>query len=163
MQADQGAGLEIQAQVSLTAAVGDLVTELRASRGRHRDPVPLQQVPLACPQFAGGGSGGLDYPDNLKAKTGYYWAVRRLALTGWSAGSVIVYVNGTVAAPGEPVALCPVPAVLTYGRGELLLNPDDRLIVVATGITGVVQLNGRADCFPVRLLASYMGIEDKGY
>ncbi len=100
-----------------------------------------------------GGAGVIDYPDTLKAKTGYYWSVRRLTLTGWTVGSVSVRLNDP---NGELIASYPNPAVFTFGRGEMLLHPDDRLVITATGITGFVQVNGAADCFESWYLPEYL-------
>jgi hypothetical protein len=51
----------------------------------------------------------------------------------------------------------------TFGRGEVLLDQNDQLILVCTGITlasgyGGVQLNGAADNFERWLLPDYLGI-----
>lgn len=151
--------LDIDVGARLVALLeGQAERDQRRAALRTRIAGAVLQVPLACPQFQGGGNGTMDYPDALKAKTGYYWSVRRLTLTGWSAGSATAYIDSTA---GEPVAPYPAPAVLTFGRGELLLNPDSRLVIACTGITGVVQLNGRADVFPSWMLPYYLGLAER--
>lgn len=144
------AGIEVQA--GLQVALGNLAQAVaREQAHRARMAACIQQVPLA-----GGlpGSGTLDQPDQLQAKTGYYWGIRRLVASGWTAGSVTIYKN---AAGGEILVTYPGPATFTFGRGEMLLNPGDRMVVVAAGITGSVQVNGAADCFESWYLPYYIG------
>ena len=150
--------LDVDVAARVTALLEDSQTARRRAEDRRmmclRD---FSQLPLAFPPMVlAGGAGTLDMPDSLAAKTGFYWSVRRLTAVGWSAGSVTVFADSVV---GEPLAPFPAPAVLTFGRGELLLNPGSRLVVSATGITGSVQLWGKADCFPTWMLARYMGVE----
>src|SRR5208337_1293443 len=148
----QGPGLELQAGLSL--AIGNVEKMMDAQEAyRRKCALAIQQVPIVCPPIITA-NGVADYPDTMKAKTGYYWSVRRLTLTGWSAGACTVYKNFN---GGEPLAPFPVPAVYTFGRGEMLLNPDDRLVVVAAGITGQVNIWAVADCFEAWYLTEYIG------
>ena len=151
------AGIDVTAQLSL--AIGELTAEIRAqNRDRQRLAQALRQGPItAAAMTLAGGAGVIDLPDLLAVKTGYYWSVRRLTLTGWTAGSVTVALNATAALGGEPVAPFPTPAVFTYGRGELLMHPGDRLVISATGITGSVILDGAADIFEQWYLPYYLG------
>lgn len=98
------------------------------------------------------GSGTLDNPSQLMPVAGRCWSVRRLTAFGWSAGSVTVYINGL-----EPAAPFATPGVETYGRGEFLLMPHDKLTIVASGITGSVTVMGVADCFGEWYLPHYIG------
>lgn len=145
--------VDVQAFASLSASLDGLAGEMKAARLRNqRQAAVIRQIPLAPPQA--NSAGIIDYPDVLAAKTGFYWSVRRLTLTGWTAGSASVYINSI---GGELVAPFPVPAVYTYGRGELLLHPGDRLVAASAGITGYVQMNGAADCLEDWYLPYYLG------
>lgn len=160
-QNDDGAGIAVLAQlgVQLEATTGalDRMTGALRDEAEQRQVMAqaIRQIPLAPPQITlATGAGVLDVPDSLGAKTGYCWSVRRLAVTGFSAGSVSVFINSQF---GEPAAVFSVAGVNVYGRGEQLLMPGDRLVFTATGITGFVQINGRADCFELWYLPYYIG------
>ena len=138
-------------------------------RGRARLFEQLHQVPVGAVQVPlSGGAGAYQMPDLLSPKAGYMWGIRRLTASGYTAGTVVAYKNGAVVGGGyvgggEPVAPWAAAATLTFGRGELLLDQNDQLIFVCTGITlssgyGGVQVNGAADCFERWLLPEYMGI-----
>lgn len=109
----------------------------------------VYQTPIVGQLAAG--SVTLDEATQLAPIPGYCWSVRRLTTAGFTAGSVTVLMNGI-----EPVAPFPNPAVFTYGRGELLLQPKDRLVVVGAGTTGVTNLWGVADVFPFWYLGEYL-------
>ena len=119
------------------------------SEFRKRKEETLYQVPIIGQLAA---SGTLDNPAQLQPVTGRCWSVRRLTCFGWTAGSVTVYINNL-----EPAGPFPNPGVATYGRGEFLLMPHDKLVVVATGITGSVTLMGVADSFQEWYLPHYIG------
>lgn len=150
-------GLEINVAAQLSAALDRNTAALdREAQWRARCAQVVRQIPIAPPQMAlSGGAGTLDVPDLLAAKTGYCWGVRRLTTSGWTGGSIIAYLNS---ASGEPVMSWAQAGVATIGRAELLMHPGDRLIFVASGITsGVVQVNGSADCFESWYLPYYIG------
>ena len=118
----------------------------REANWRQRIAQAVTQVPFAGTIPISGGDGSYDQPDQLQAKTGYVWGIRRLTVQGFTAGSVIAYRNSTA---GEPVMPFPVPAVNTIGRGEELLMSGDRLVWAATGITGTVIVLGGSGLFRV--------------
>lgn len=128
----------------------------------HQVPIGAIQVPITT------GAGTYQMADLLSPKAGYMWGIRRITASGYSAGSVVVYKNGSVVGGtytggGEPIAPFSAAATLTIGRGEALLDQNDQLIIVCTGITlstgfAGVQINGAADCFERWLLPDYMGI-----
>jgi len=134
----------------------------RAFERLHQVPVGAVQVPLS------GGAGAYQMADLLSPKAGFMWGVRRLTASGYTAGSVIAYKNGAVVGGaylggGEPIVAFPAAGVQTLGRGECLLDQNDQIIIVCTGITlssgyQGVQVNGAADCFERWLLPEYMGI-----
>ena len=162
-------GLEIDFNAQLTASLNGVATALsREAQWRQKQMNAIRQVPFAGSiAINGSGIGVYDQPDALQAKTGYIWGIRRLTIQGWSAGTVIAYRNGalnplTGLNPGEPICPYPVPAVNTFGRGEQLLMPGDRVNFGATGITlatgyGQVQFWGVADCLESWYLPHYLG------
>lgn len=149
-----GPGAEIDISARLVASLDGVAGMLdRANQYQGLcKKADLQQVPLTAPQA--NAAGVIDSPDLLAVKTGYFWSVRRLTLSGFTAGTAVVYLNGV---GGEPVVPFAAAATYTFGRGELLMHPGDRLVVQATGITGYVQLNGAADCFLAWYLPWYIG------
>jgi hypothetical protein len=80
------------------------------------------------------------------------WGIRRLTLAGYTAGTAGIYIDDIEPIPYQAAGM------YTFGRGEMLLDSGQRLVVQATGITGTVTLFGCADCFPRDYLPIYMGI-----
>lgn len=126
------------------------------------------QVPVVFPNLpitAGSGSSYLDGP-----QAGDYWSIRRLQLTGFTAGSAVLYRNGiltniagtgTLIGTPEEIAPFPQAGMFTFGRGEILLNPNDTMALVATGVTVAagfpgVFAQGSADRVPAYLLPEYL-------
>jgi hypothetical protein len=101
-----------------------------------------------------GGNGTLDLATQYGPIRGFMWGVRRITLYGYTAGTVTVFIDNF-----EPVAF-PSAGTFTFGKSELLLDQGQRLVFVATGITGAVQVFGAADVFPRNMLPIYMGIGD---
>ena len=131
----------------------------RLFEGMHQVPIGPQLIPITT------GAGNLNLIEMFGPKAGFMWSVRRLTMSGYSAGTVIAYKNGTITGGvllgGEPVAPFPAAGVLTFGRGELLLDQQDVLLFAATGITlnaGApgIQVNGAADNFERWLLPEYL-------
>jgi hypothetical protein len=150
-----GGGAGVSVDAGLTIQLGR-VADVLESQARRRQQLmqQLHQVPILGPQVPlAGGAGTLDVPDVFSAKTGYCWSIRRLALTGFSAGTVTVYKNF---AGGEVLVPFPAAGVSTFGRAEALLMPGERLVFVAAGVTGFVQVGGAADCFESWLLPDYL-------
>lgn len=150
--------LELDLGAELIAAVNANTKALEREQ-QHRQKImqAIRQLPLIAPQAVTvNGVLGIDSPDNLKAKTGWYWDIKRLTLTGWSAGTVTVYLNGALSAPGEPIEFFATPGRQVYGKGHQLMHPDDRLIVIGTGITGFVQLNGAVTAVEAWYLPQYL-------
>lgn len=145
--------VELDLSLQLIASIEGLTEEMRKQHQREqRKAQAIRVIPLAPPQ-ATAAPFTIDTPDLLMAKTGYYWDVRRLSLSGWSAGSVTVYRN---ASGGEPVALFATPGILVYGKAHLVLHPGEKLVAVGTGITGFVQLNGDVVAIESWLFPSYL-------
>ena len=131
----------------------------KTSRG-HSDRQQLAQeiyqfpfTPLSIPLASG--SGTLDEPGQFAPPRGFMWCVRRLTLAGYSAGSVVPYIDDF-----EPILLPNAGAAQTVfiGKAEWLLDSGQRLKFVATGITGAVFIFGAVDVFPRDLLPIYLSI-----
>lgn len=159
--------LGIMAQFGATA---DTIRDLPAESRKVRLASELYQTPIAPEQIPITSGAGVLYPtDQLGPMTGEYWSVRRLVTYGYSAGTVTVYRNAVVtgtgsdaAAVGEQLFTFPQSGTYTFGRAEILLRPDDFLVLVATGITlasgqSGVTVYGDADRFPSWLLPEYIG------
>jgi hypothetical protein len=126
----------------------------------HQIPIGAIQVPITA------GAGVFQMNDMLMPKAGYMWSVRRLTASGYTAGAVTVFkggaiVGGAYTGGGDPVSPFAAAATNTFGRGEVLLDQGDALIVVCTGITlsagfAGVQINGAADCFERWMLPRYL-------
>ena len=148
--------IELDIGAQLIASLETVATALAREQGRQqRMAQAVRQVPLVTNQMAlSGGAGTIDDPASLRAPTGFYWGIRRLTLSGFSAGTAVVYLNSQY---GEPVAPFAQAGTFTFGKGQLLLHPGDRLVVTASGITGLVQLNGAADALEEWYLPYYLG------
>lgn len=146
-------GLEIDFTARIAASLDGMTRALgREAAWRDKVASAIRQVPFSGVVTLAGGNGTEDQPDKLQAKTGYVWGVRRIAVQGFSAGTVTVFRNSPI---GEPVMAFPAAGVATIGRSELLLMPGDRLIFVAAGITGTVNYWGAADCMEQWFLPTY--------
>lgn len=158
--------LDADLSVSLSAALGGLATQIgrlgarldRESAFRQQAMEAFRQVPfiINVPLVAGAATIN---PAPAGPDTGYYWSIRRLAAVGFTAGTVNTYVDNT---GGEPIVPFPQSAVFTFGKGEQLINPNSNIAIVAAGITGTVQIWGRADQFESWLLPWYLGAQRDG-
>jgi hypothetical protein len=115
----------------------------------------IRQVPIYATSL--GASGTISQPGTLGPPTGFYWGIRRLTASGFTAGTVTFYDSS---ASGEPLAvagsaIAGIPQ--TFGRGEVLLHPGHYLVIVAAGITGTATILGAADLFPADFLPRYLG------
>lgn len=165
----------------LAAGFGDAARTIRGDPNGD-SPIPfddprsklyrrMHQVPIAPPLLipTSGAAVLANVTDLLGPNTGYHWSVRRLTASGFTAGTVSVYRNatqtnftaGSVALTGELLVVFPVAGTDTFGRGELLLEPDDSLVLSCTGITlaagaAGVSVIGSADQFESWLLPDYL-------
>jgi hypothetical protein len=160
-----GFGIAAGAVLQMTTRASEARSRQRAT-GRlfemlHQVPVGAVQVPITA------GAGAFQMPDLLSPKAGYMWSLRRLTASGFSAGTVVVYKNGSVVGGvytggGDPVAPFAAAGSLTIGHSEILLDQNDQLVIVCAGITlstgfAGVQVNGAADCFERWYLPQYLG------
>jgi hypothetical protein len=125
----------------------------RSTQQRARAAQVIRQVPfiLNVPLVAGAATIN---PSTVGPDIGYYWSIRKLAAVNFTAGTVNTYIDNT---GGEPIVPFPVAAVNTFGKMEQFLNPGSAIAIVATGITGTVQIWGKADQFEAWALPWYMG------
>ncbi|HWM96735.1 MAG TPA: hypothetical protein VNO54_06725 [Streptosporangiaceae bacterium] len=140
--------------------VASMMQDREVRQGRlfdalHQVQIGPQQIPLVA------GAGTLVQVENFGPKAGFMWSIRRLTASGFTAGSVTAWKNGTAIAGtivgGEPLVPFASAGVNTSGRGDVLLDQNDYLTFSATGITGLVQINGAADNFERWLLPDYLG------
>lgn len=132
-------------------AILDLGHELKRQndwRQKHAEMVFQQPIngQLSASGTLDGGQNA-----NLQPDRGLCWSVRRLYADAFTAGTVKVFMNGI-----EPIALFSTAGAQYFGRGEIICQPGDRLVVVAAGITGAVQFWGVADAFPFWYLREYL-------
>lgn len=140
----------------LTAAVGGLCTRMdREAAHRQRASEAIRQALFIINVPLVGGAATLN-PSDAGPNLGFYWSIRKLAAVNFTAGTVNTYIDNT---GGEPIVPFPVAAVNTFGRGEQLVHPSSNIAVVATGITGTVQIWGKADQFESWLLPWYLGAQ----
>jgi len=146
--------LELDIGAQLVAAIGSVAAMMQRQEQANQQRIQaIRQIPITANQITQS-AGIIDQPDLLAVKTGYYWGIRRLTFSGFTAGTAVVYRNSV---SGEPLVPIPSAGVFTFGRAEMLLNPGDRLVVAATGLTGYLQMNGAADCFEQWYLPYYIG------
>jgi len=158
-----GVFASVAAQMATAATAGRPAS---AEDRRRRLFERMHQIPLGAIQIQlTAGAGAFQMPDLLAPKAGFMWSVRRLTASNFTAGTVQVYKNGYVlggaAVGGELVVPFAGAGTSTFGRGEILLDQNDQLVIVASGITlaaGVasVQIQGAADCFERWLLPEYL-------
>ena len=148
-------GIDLEASIRLSASMDGMAAALnRESAWRERQARAITRVYFAGSITLSGGAGTDDQPDKLQAKTGYIWGIRRLTAQGYTVGTVTAYRNSSV---GEPLIPFPSAAVNTFGKGQILLMPNDRIVWVATTITGTVSYYGEADCIEQWYLPYYLG------
>lgn len=153
-QPDTGLDLSVFAQ--LAASINGLAARMdREAQQRQRAAQAMRQVPfiLNVPLVAGAATIN---PSPAGPDTGYYWSIRKIAAVGFTAGTVNTYVDNT---GGEPIVPFPQAGVVTFGGGDQLLHPNSNIAIVASGITGTVQIWGKADQFESWLLPWYLGAQ----
>jgi hypothetical protein len=138
-------------------SLGNSVDKMKDWWEKHSDIV--YQSPINAQVSSG--SAGITPNDvsapassNLQPDLGTCWSVRRLSVTGYTAGTVTLYINAL-----EPVASWTFGVVnpfYTYAKGAILLQPGDRLTIGQSGVTGTGPLFGVADTFPYWYLRRYL-------
>lgn len=141
--------MSIDIGAELFVDLNDNLTALNKHHKRREEIVT--QPPFGGAIALTGGNGTLDVGGMFEPPRGLIWSIRRLSATGYTAGSVSVTIDGL-----EPVAPFPSAGVFYFGQGNLLLEAGHRLVFTATGITGAVNIFGRADQFPYWYLSEYL-------
>lgn len=144
-----GAGVAATLEVSL----GRLAAALdKQERRRDRLYQLLHVVPIMGVIPLSGGAGTLDQPDRYGPKDGYRWDLRRVTADGFTAGTVTMYRNDV-----NTTALAKWTQAGEWAwSGQLWLAARDRLIFVASGITGNVTIDGAAVDVSEQVLPDYL-------
>lgn len=140
----------IPARVGAKAAEG-----VAAAAGPPMPRIPwaaCHPVPIMGAIVLTAGAGTLDAADQYAPKDPYWWDLRDLSIWGFTAGTVTVFKNST---SGTQLAVTSVPGDFTWSA-QKILGPRDRLIFVATGITGSVQFEGQAIEIETSWLPEYL-------
>lgn len=129
----------VEAVLQLNASITGLAGEM--GRARKRQEALSQNIwafEITPIPFVADADGNalLDVPNLLGSRTGQAWAVHRIAITTadpttWTQGTVTVAMN---APQGSPVAFFPSPSVETYGKGQVLLTANTKLVVSGAGL-----------------------------
>jgi hypothetical protein len=133
----------------LLISLNDGITALNKHNKRREEIVT--QVPFASAMLISAGSGTLDIGGQFEPSAGLIWSVRRLAASGFTAGTVNTLIDNI-----EPVAPFAQAGVSFFPPGGLLIEHGHRLVFSASGITGPVNIWGRADQFPYWYLSEYL-------
>ena len=116
------------------AADGDFVWQM---------PIFATLAPGANPVIGG---------DKMEPPRECCWGVRWMSFSGFTAGTLQLQLNNI-----EVVQPSITAGYQGFGRGELILQPGDKLaLVIATALTGTAMIFGRADAFPYEYLATYL-------
>jgi hypothetical protein len=160
VEAEGSAGLSIVASLNgLSKAIDGWCGRMdREQAFRARANEAFRQVPFIINVPLVAGAATLN-PASAGPDTGYYWSIRKLAAVSFTAGSVNTYIDNVL---GEPIVPFPQAAVNTFGKGQQIIPPGSNIAVSATGITGTVQIWGRADQFETWLLPWYLGAQRDG-
>lgn len=144
---------------SFTGAAVELILgklDQMAAESRQAHPrIPWQachpiwltgQVPLSA------GAGTLNQGNLYGPEGGYWWDLRTISVWGFTAGTVIVYLN---AVGGEELGSTTGPGQFNWSAQELL-GPQDNIITQASGVTGSVNVIIRAIEVKTEWLPEYL-------
>lgn len=145
---EDGAGAAVSG--SLELVLGRVASALDRQR-QENDRLALLVHPAPI-SYAQGGPGTVDQPDRFGPKDGFLWDLRRITVSGFSAGSVAVYKNDV---NGPQLANFTAPGEWTWS-GQQWLKQRDRLIFIATGITGNVIIDGDAIAVSQQIYPQYV-------
>ena len=141
------------AGASLEVTLGRIADRMdREDRRQRRLDQLLHPEPITGVIPLSAGAGTLDQPDMYGPRDGYWWDVRRITVDGFTAGTVAVYRNNVNTAK---IANFTQAGEWTWS-GQMMLRMRERLLFVATGITGSVQVDGDAFAISAQVLADYL-------
>lgn len=155
--ADLAAGLDLSAAADLSVNLSRVADELAAQRhAREKEIQDCHSAPILVPQIVlTSGAGTLDLPDRLGPKRGYHWAVRYITAASFTAGSVVMYRGAGVMDANIRFTFTSA-GIYEPGRASCVVAPGDRLIFVASGITGAVTISGEVTEFKSHLLHRFL-------
>ena len=139
--ADRG-GLTVEASVALAASLDGLSAEMRRRRDYARELLQNIQYIGLIPWgqiTTSGSSGALNQPTVMGPRTGWAWDVHRITAAGHTGGTVSVYIDAV--ADGNQVAVFSAAGVLTFGKGQILVESGHWLIAQAASLTGNATLS----------------------
>ena len=111
---------------------------VRLEKARGVWPVRIDPVPIPIT----GGVGILDLPQMFGPQLGIQWDVHTISATGYTAGQVSGWINlpslaNVAGGPSGALRFSASAAgFANYGKNQLWLRHGDRLVFIATGITG---------------------------
>jgi hypothetical protein len=142
---DLDLGVSIAAALGQTAeACAGLAREMGHARRRRAElnqklmplDVDLQPIPLQA------GAGVLDQPRLLAPPMGWTWQLDGLVAQGFTAGTVQVFLTSGYANAGQGINVFTFSgAGVFYQRHFRFIRYGQRLVFVASGITGTVAVN----------------------
>lgn len=147
------AGAKANAAATLEVSLGRVAAALEKQERRNERLYQLLHLaPITGAMILAGGAGTLDQADRYGPKDGYLWDLRRVTVSGFTAGTVTMYRNDT---NGAQLAQWTTPGEWTWSTAQWL-KMRDRLIWVATGITGTVVIDGEAIEVSNQVLPEYL-------
>lgn len=136
-------GLDVSGALAELVLVLGRVADGQAKAARVRPRIPWEAChpvgPIGAVTLAAG-AGTYDAADMLGPHDPYWWDLRRFAVWGFTAGTVQLWKNS---AAGTQLGALNAIGNITWSTQELMA-PRDRLIIVASGITGNVNFEVRA-------------------
>jgi hypothetical protein len=140
MQAEPGIALDAGFFVNFKASIDALTAETarlrkrqdRLSQGIH--PFIVGPMPLTITSNAG----TLAIPNLLGPQMSNYWDIHRISVTGYSAGTIAVYLgqnNGDLVANFVTPSAGSIVGCQYFGKAHILLSGNDSLYFGASGIT----------------------------
>jgi hypothetical protein len=128
-------GLQLMANLNLS--IGRMADEVRATRERDAKLAEgVRPIPgIAVPQITTSG-GTADYPELLSPRSGYWWDVKTVTAATFTGGTVSLYAGGQSDSTLRFVFT--TSGTFAFGTGQLLVPPGQRLIFVASSVTGSV-------------------------
>lgn len=152
---DDGSGplaaLWAQFSVSLSGIQDELI---KARHHRERALNAVRPIKVTLPAITAA-AGTLNLPDICGPRGGYAWDLHIVTLnSALTAGTVAMFSGG--GGMQEFVFSSPANQLLQYGKGQMVLMPNDWLTFQATGLTGSAQFCLRATQIDLGLLADYL-------
>jgi hypothetical protein len=155
------AGLEIDLSAQLCAAINGLSARLdrdtqRRQAAAQRASQIYRQIPFVINLTISSSAGSLNPVPACGPPIGYFWSIRRFSATGFTAGTVILFIDSTSGEPIETFTGASIGSYIqTYGKGHQVMHPGSNLAITATGITGTVTVYGAADQLETAYFPAY--------